>query len=59
MSIDRRIDVVMEHIYNGISLSYKKNPFALVLPRWMYLQPIIQSELSKREKYILMDIYEI
>ena len=40
----------------------KKNAFESVLMRWMKLQPIIQSEVSQKEKYqynILMHIYGI
>ena len=38
----------------------KINTFESVLMRWMKLEPIIQSEVSKKEKHqygILMDIY--
>ena len=40
----------------------KKNTFELVLMRWMKLEPIIQSEVSQKEKYqysILTHIYRI
>ena len=40
----------------------KKNTFASVLMRWMKLEPIIQSEVSQKEKQkysILMHIYGI
>ena len=40
----------------------KKNAFELVLMRWMKLEPIIQSEVSQKEKHqysILMYIYGI
>ena len=40
----------------------KKNALESVLMRWMKLEPIIQSEVSHKEKYqysILMHIYEI
>ena len=40
----------------------KKNAFELVLLRWMKLEPIIQSEVSQKEKHqysILMHIYGI
>ena len=42
--------------YSGI----KKNTFESVLMRWMNLEPIIQSEVSQKEKVkycILMHIY--
>ena len=40
----------------------KKNAFESVLMRWMKLEPIIQSEVSQKEKHqysILMYIYGI
>ena len=40
----------------------KKNEFESVLMRWMNLEPIIQSEVSQKEKVkyrILTHIYEI
>ena len=40
----------------------KRNAFESVLMRWMNLEPIIQSEVSKKEKYkycILTHIYGI
>ena len=39
----------------------KRNAFESVLMRWMKLEPIIQSEVSQKEKdkYILTHIYEI
>ena len=49
------------HIHNGI-LVIKKNTFESVLMRWMKLEPIIQSEVSQKDKdqyRILMHIYEI
>ena len=42
--------------------SIKKNTFESVLMRWMKLEPIIQSEVSQKEKHqynILMHIYGI
>ena len=51
----------MIHIYNGV-LVIKKNAFESVLMRWMKLEPIIQSEVSQKEKHqysILMYIYGI
>ena len=47
----------MEH-YSAI----KKNTFESILMRWMKLEPVIQSEVSQKEKYqysILMHIYGI
>ena len=50
MSIDRGIDKeVVVHIHNGI-LATKRNTFESVLKRWMSLEPIIQSEVSQKEK---------
>ena len=40
----------MLHIYNGILLSHKKNEFKSVLVRWMNPEPIIQSDISQKEK---------
>ena len=37
----------MEYINSAI----KKNTFELVLMRWMKLEPIIQSEVSQKEKH--------
>ena len=40
----------------------KRNAFESVLMRWMNLEPIIQSEVSQKEKYkycILTHLYEI
>ena len=40
----------------------KKNTFESVLMRWVKLEPIIQSEVSQKEKHqysILMHVYEI
>ena len=44
--------------YSGI----KKNVFESVLIRWMKLEPIIQVEVSQKEKneyYMLMNVYGI
>ena len=54
---------VVVHIYTMEHYSaIKRNAFESVLMRWMNLQPIIQSEISQKEKhkyYILMHIYVI
>ena len=45
-----------------IILAIKKNTFEAVLMRWMKLEPIIQSEVSQKEKHqysILTHIYGI
>jgi len=52
----------MVNIYNGILLSHKYNTFESVLTRWMDLEPVLQSEVSQKEKnkcHILMHIYGI
>ena len=51
------------YIYTIESYSaIKKNAFESVLMRWMKVEPIIQSEVSQKEKHqysILMHIYGI
>ena len=43
---------VVVQIHSGIILSYEKeHKFESVLMRWMKLEPIIQSEVSQKEKY--------
>ena len=50
-------------VHNGILLRHKKeDTFESVLMRWMNLEPIIQSEVSLKDKdkyRILMHIYGI
>ena len=49
------------HTHNGV-LPIEKNTFESVLMRWMKLEPIIQSEVSQKEKHqysILTHIYGI
>ena len=61
MSISRWMDkkaVVHMEYYSAI----KKNTFESVLMRWIKLEPIIQSEVSQKEKHqysILRHIYGI
>ena len=46
----------------GYYSAIKKNAFESVLMRWIKLEPVIQSEVSQKEKYqcsILMHIYGI
>ena len=53
-------DVV--HLYHGILLSHKRSEFESVLVRWMNLEPVIQSEVSQKEKnkyHILTHVYVI
>ena len=64
MSFDRQTDKeVVVHIYTVEYYSaIKKNTFESVLMRWMKLEPIIQSEVSQKEKHqynILTHIYGI
>jgi len=50
------------HIHSEIWLSYKKEYIWVSSMRWMNLEPIIQSEVSQKEKdkyCILMHIYGI
>ena len=48
------MDVEIIHMYDGILLSYKKkNTFESVFMRWMSQKPIVQSEVSQKEKEIL------
>ena len=50
MSIDKWMDTeIVVHIYSVI----KKNTFESVLMSWMKLEPIIQSEISRRKRQIL------
>ena len=62
MSIGRGRDKkAVLQIHNGNS-AINKNAFELVLMRWMKLEPIIQSEVSQKEKHqysILTHIYGI
>ena len=39
----------MAHIYNGI-LAIKRNEMEVFVMRWMELEPVIQSEVSQKEK---------
>ena len=57
VTIPKRIAVEMEY-YSAI----KGNLFELVLMRWMNLELVIQSDISKQEKnkyHILMHVYGI
>ena len=52
----------MVHIHSEYYSAIKKNTFESVLMRWMKLEPIIQSEVSQKEKHqysILTHIYGI
>ena len=63
MSISRRIDKeAVVHIHMEYYSAIKKNSFESFLMRQMKLEPIIQSEVSQKDKEhysILMHIYGI
>ena len=63
MSISRQMDKkAVVHMHNGIDSAIKKNAFESVLMRWMKLEPIMQSEVSQKEKHqysMLTHIYGI
>ena len=62
MSIGRQMDKKV-HIYTMEYYSdIKNNAFESVLMRWMKLEPMVQSEVSQKEKHqysILTQIYGI
>ena len=49
MSINRGIDKE-DVIYKGILLSHKKNEIMPFTEVWMYLESVIQSEVSQKDK---------
>ena len=56
--MDKKVAVYTMGYYSAI----KKNAFESVLMRWIKLEPIIQSEVSQKEKHqysVLMYIYGI
>ena len=61
MSIGRSMDKEVWYILQkGILHSYKKSTFESVIMTWMKLEPIIQSEVSQKEKdkhHLSMHIY--
>ena len=63
MSISRRMDKkAVVHIHKEYYSAIKKNVFDSVLMRWMNMEPIIQSEVSQKEKHqysILTHMYGI
>ena len=63
MSIGRQVGKKVVYIHTMEYYSaIKKNAFESVLMRWMKLEPIIQSEVSQKEKHrysILTHIYGI
>ena len=51
MSINRGMDKeVVVHVYNGILLSHKKGECESVELRGMNIEPVIQNEVSQKEK---------
>ena len=53
---------IVVHIHNGYYSAIKNNAFESVLMKWMKMEPILQSELSQKEKHqysILKHIYGI
>ena len=52
MSVSRRMDKKIMVIYTMKYYSaIKKNAFESILMRWMKLEPVIQSEVSQKEKH--------
>ena len=55
MSISKQMDKkAVVHIHNEYYSAIKKNALESVLMRWMKLEPIIQSEVSQKEKQYSM-----
>ena len=57
-----KLCLVKMHLITVLYSAIKKNSFESVLMRWMKLEPIIQSEVSQKDKdqySILMHIYGI
>ena len=53
---------VVVYLYKGILITLKKSEFGSLELRWMNLQPVMESEVSQKEKTkccILMSIYGI
>ena len=49
-------------IYSGILLGHKRNIFESVVVKWINLEPLLQSEVSQKEKnknHVLTRIYGI
>ena len=47
------MDTEIVVMYNGISLSCKKNVFESIFVRWMNLEAVVKSELSQRKTNIV------
>jgi len=55
---NKNLTIIKSLVYSAI----KKNTFEAVLMKWMKLEPIIQNEVSQKEKHqysIVMHIYGI
>ena len=50
MSINRRVDKDVVHMYDGILLGHKKNEIMSFAATWMRLEIIVLSEISYKEK---------
>ena len=63
MPVSRRMDKeAVVHIHDEYYTAFKKNSCQSILMRWMKLEPIIQSEVSQKDKdhySILTHIYGI
>ena len=66
LAVQGTLKSLLQHHSSKASMEYysaiKKNTFESVLMRWIKLEPIIQSEVSQKEKHqysILMHIYGI
>ena len=46
MSINRRVDKDVVHMYDGILLSHKKNEIMSFAATWMQLEIMVLSEIS-------------
>ena len=53
--MDKKAVVHTMEYYSAI----KKNAFESVLMRWMKLEPIIQSEVSQKEKHITIYVWNL
>ena len=53
MYIDKWIDEVVVHIYNGMLFSHKKEPNWSFVEMWMDLESILWREISQKENKIV------
>ena len=47
----------MVRMYSGMLLSHRMEKFESVVLRWMNLEPVKQSEVSKKEEKIYINAY--